>query len=270
MTCRELHPRLAAYADDELGVEAAIEVEAHLERCPACRAACERQRAFGAAVWTLYPRRTASPELRASLHRRLGPRPWWRRVTPYAALAASIVLALGVWRASDGWLAQRSPDGGVPPMVASALRAHAGAEGGQASLAIASSNLAEVNRWLADAVPFAGPLPAAAPALHLEGASAVELDGDHGAWVLYRQGGEPVSLFILPQRRWPAMGEHVRHRDVEFRSLALGPHRVVAWNHDPVSYLLVSPAADVRGEACATCHLGSDLPPVAGFAAHGS
>jgi hypothetical protein len=44
----------------------------------------------------------------------------------------------------------------------------------------------------------------------------------------------------------------------------------VAWNHDPVSYLLVSPAADTRGEACATCHLGPDLPPVAGFAAHGS
>ena len=264
MSCRELQTRLAAYADDELGVEAAIEVEAHLERCAACRAACERQRALSAAVWSLYPRRTMAPDARAALHRRLRPPARWRRLVPYAALlAASLVLALGLWRG-------RAPVDGVPPMVTTALRLHACADGGQPSLAVTSSSLGDVNRWLAAALPFAGPLPAAAAALRLEGASAVRLDGDDGAWVLYRRGGAPVSLFILPQRGWPAMGQRIRHRDVEFRSLAVGPHRVVAWNHDPVSYLLVSPADDVRGDACATCHLGPDLPPVAGFAAHGS
>ena len=56
MSCRAMRERVQAYADDELTVEGAIEVEAHLERCASCRDDFERQRSLRTVVSELYPR----------------------------------------------------------------------------------------------------------------------------------------------------------------------------------------------------------------------
>jgi anti-sigma factor RsiW len=255
VTCRAVGRWLGAYVDDELGVEAALAVGAHLESCPACRAACERQRAFARAVRVLYTERDVPARLRAAL------RPRRRPARPLAAaLAAAVVAGVGVW-------ALRAPARPLPREIQATLRLHDAAAQGAVTPALASSDAREVNGWLARTVPFAATIPPAAGGeLRLAGASAIGLGGDDAAWVLYRRGADAVSLFVLPARVWPAFGRRVEQHGVEFRLLEVGTHRLVAWSHAPVSYLLVSARDRPPPEACAVCHAAPRAPAIAGFA----
>lgn len=261
MTCRELRDRLAAYADDELGVEAALEIEAHLVRCPACRSALDRQRDFRRTFGIVYPRQRMPERARRRLLRKLRPPRHWHGLGALSvALAASLAVVVGGWA-----LRPR----GLPAEVQAAIATHGAAERGEPALDLASSDLPAVNRWLREQLPRAVEIGVGPAELRLAGAASVQLGPDHAAWVLYRQGDEPVSLFVLPRRTWPAVGRAIHHRGIEFRALEVGRHRVIAWNHDPVSYLLVSTRDRRPAEACAACHVGPEAPAIAGFAVPG-
>lgn len=256
MSCRTMRERLAAYADDELGVEAALDVEAHLERCADCRDTIQRQRDLHAAVGALYPALRLPDHVRRPLLRRLRPRRRWRQIgIAAAALAASVALAVQTLRLP-----------GVPGDVEAAIALHTAAEHGRARLDLPSSELPVVNRWLRDELPFAGEVAPGPDAFRLRGAAAVELGASPAAWVLYQHDAEPVSLFVLPPRPLPDVGRARTHKGIEFRTLEVGDHRVTAWNHDPVSYLLVSARDRPPAEACAVCHAGPEAPALAGFA----
>jgi anti-sigma factor RsiW len=155
----------------------------------------------------------------------------------------------------------------VPGDVGAAVALHAAAERGVARLDVPSSDLLAVNRWLRDALPFAGEVPPGPAAFRLRGAASVDLDDAPAAWVLYQHGDAPVSLFVLPPRPLPAVGRSQTLEGIEFRTVEVGDHRVTAWNHDPVSYLLVSARERPPAEACAVCHAGPEAPALAGFAA---
>jgi hypothetical protein len=134
-------------------------------------------------------------------------------------------------------------------------------------LDVSSSDLPAVNRWLRDELPFAGQVAPGPDAFRLRGAASVALGSSPAAWVLYEHGDGPVSLFVLPPRPLPAVGRSRTQKGIEFRTLEVGDHRVTAWNHDPVSYLLVSDRDRPPAEACAVCHAGPEAPALAGFAA---
>jgi anti-sigma factor RsiW len=256
VTCRDVRDRLAPWADDELGAEAALDVALHLERCAACQAAAERQRDFRATVGALHPRPRMPEASRRALMKQIRPR---RRGLRFAvtALAASLV-------AVAAGFVLRAP--GLPAEVQAAIAMHEIAERGQPPLGVTSADLPAVNRWLHDELPFAGDIAPGPATLRLAGAASVRVGGERAAWVLYRRGEEPVSLFVLPPRAWPALGTSALHRGIEFRTVEVGGHRVIAWNHDPVSYLLVSSTDRRPAEACAVCHVGPEAPAVAGFA----
>jgi hypothetical protein len=118
-----------------------------------------------------------------------------------------------------------------------------------------------VNRWLRHAVPFFPDVPEAeSRGFTVRDAAAVKLGGERAAYVLYDAGSRPVSLFVLPHRTWPPMGHAALSGGMEFRTLELGGERIVAWSHDPVSYLLVSDAARAPAEACGVCHSNAEAP----------
>ncbi len=263
MSCRDVRERLVAYADDELGVDATLAVTAHLERCQACRDDAVAQRAFRRVVGAMYPRRAAPDALRRRI---LAPSRPPRRTFAAAALAASLVVV------ASAWMLRAPASDGLPAEVGAALGLHEAAERGQVSLGLASSDLPAVNRWLARELPFAVPIPGGqTDALRVAGAASVELGAARAAWVVYRGDGTSVSLFVLPPRAWPPLGRAIHHRGIEFRTVDVGGHRIVAWNHEPVSYLLVSARERGAGEACGVCHAGPEVPALAGFAeAHGS
>jgi len=138
---------------------------------------------------------------------------------------------------------------------------HRAAARGALPPGLVSSDVAEVNRWIRHAVPFFPDIPEAeSRGFTVRGAAAVKLGGERAAYVLYRAGTRPISLFVLSHREWPAMGRAARSGDMEFRSLELGGERIVAWSHDPVSYLLVSDATRAPAEACGVCHSNAEAP----------
>jgi anti-sigma factor RsiW len=262
MSCREMRDRVQAYADDELGLEGVLDVEAHLERCAACRETFERQRAFRHMLAALYPRDEPPPELARSVRSGLrGRRSGVTRAAAVAAAAVAVVLVT--------LLSGRSGDA-MPPEVRAALGLHRAAQDGGLALGLVSRDVDDVNRWLHHEVPFVTDVPEAETrGFAIRGAAAVELSGTRAGYVLYEQAGaRPISLFVLPRREWPPMGRAIHSGNVEFRWIEEGADRVVAWSHDPVSYLLVSDAARDPSEACGVCHLqagviGGGDPPAA-------
>jgi len=248
-----MRDRVQAYADDELGLEGVLEVEAHLERCQACREAFDRQRAFRRTVATLYPCHEPPAELAQAVRATLrGPR--WSGLTRVSTVAVAVV-ALGLVAMRAGRSEQS-----MPPEVRAALSFHRAAENGALSLGLTSHNVDDVNRWLRREVPFFTDVPEAETrGFAVRGAAAVELSGTRAGYVLYGADARPISLFVLPRRDWPAMGRVVRSGNVEFRWIEAGDDRVVAWSHDPVSYLLVSDAARDPSEACGVCHTNAGV-----------
>ncbi len=106
MTCEETGGLLAPYADAELDLVRGVEIERHLEQCPACTAALERTRSLSRALGdpALYHqapldlhRRVRATVRRASGERsRLASLPWqWVG----AAAAAAALVAFGLWGA---------------------------------------------------------------------------------------------------------------------------------------------------------------------------
>src|SRR4051794_4685061 len=98
-----MHEQLHAYADGELDLVHALEVEKHLQTCPACARACDRIRELSAALRAGLPRPTLPEDLRTRVRsalRQLAVRVplLARRAMAWTSVAAALVLlALGLW-----------------------------------------------------------------------------------------------------------------------------------------------------------------------------
>ncbi|HVN86220.1 MAG TPA: zf-HC2 domain-containing protein [Candidatus Binatia bacterium] len=249
MDCEGIRRWLAAYGDDELSVESALEVERHLLVCASCRSLVERQRQFASTVARLYPRAILPPGLEERVTRglRLRPQRVWLRTF---ALAASLLLVIGVV-----WRAARERVGTAPASVLAAIEIHRAAP---PALAIRSADPAAVNEWLAHALPYPLNDPVQPPSdFVLEGAATIELGGERVGYVRYRYHAQPISLFLLSPRPWPARGRRVNLRAVEFHLFDLYGLQAIAWNHSPLSYVLVSELNEKGEHACAVCHGGT-------------
>jgi anti-sigma factor RsiW len=265
MSCESVCRLLPAYGDNELGIESALEVERHLRKCASCHAVLERQRAFAASVGRLYPRAPLPPGLEERVQSALGSgatrRPWLNVL----ALAASAVLVLaGLWRLT------RASTSGVPATVLAATTVHRSADREQLSLAINTADAAAVNTWLAGALPFRVDTPVRKTAdIALQGAATVDLAGERAGYVEYRHQGQPISLFLLPPRAWPASGRLIHFRGIDFRLFRVNDLNVIVWNHPPLSYMLVSKLEAHGARACAVCHSSATEAALLRFADKG-
>lgn len=105
-TCQELNDLLDLLAADDLPEEQAGGLTAHVESCPACRAAFERRRKLTAELRGELTSTTAQtgfadvwPAVRDQLAQRER-RQWWLRwlqLEPVRALAAAAVLTVGLY-----------------------------------------------------------------------------------------------------------------------------------------------------------------------------
>src|SRR5262249_49262302 len=154
MSCRAMHDRVQAYADDELGIDAVIEVEAHLERCASCRDDFERQRSVRRVVGQLYPTVPPPPDLDRRVAARLRTGRMARPLLGATVVAATLAVVLAATFAGRG-------DRTLPPEVRAALAQHRAAEAGAMPLALASSDVTEINRWLRHEIPFFTEVPGA-------------------------------------------------------------------------------------------------------------
>lgn len=256
MECDAVRHLLPAYGDNELSVESALDVEGHLQVCPGCRALLDQQRRFADTVGRLYPRTPLPPGLEERAARvlrdstTLGGRHW----VGVLALAASVILVV-----TGLWALLRPATAPVPAAVVAAAQMHRSTLAHPTALAVQSSDPAAVNAWLRTALPFVAgdPVQARTASLPLQGAAVLELAGERVGYVQYRHEAHVISLFLLQPRIWPVAPTRARVNGVEFHFYTMDGFKLIAWNHAPLSYVLVSDF-DGRGtQACAICHNGA-------------
>ncbi|MCC7035226.1 MAG: zf-HC2 domain-containing protein [Acidobacteria bacterium] len=247
MTCEQLEPTLASYADGELDGVARTRVEAHLETCADCRRAVEVQRLVRT---TLAARRSslldaAPPGLRTRLAARLVEESaaaveigWRTRLSAFAA-AALVVLAAGAvalpvitGRSTVVLAAQMALD----HLKCFAIDGHAHDQ--PITKAEAEAELLREYGWQLDVPATLGPdggrLVAVRRCLYGDG---------RAAHLLYRVDGAPISLFILPGLERPA------------EALTMMGHDEVVWNAGGRTYLLVG----AEGERNRLMRMASNL-----------
>jgi anti-sigma factor RsiW len=220
LNCQSLEPFVTPYVDDQLSDEERGAIDAHLLACARCHSRVTAERAVHALIRTrqrdLHAEcapaalratcagivsafaskegaRAPADTPRAAADIRTHPASWRARVTPYA-LAASLVVVVGgafVYQATDQsariMAAQLTADHLKCFALNSALGTH------EAASTVESSMLSSFG-WSMRLPPEAGraglELVGARPCLYGEG---------RVAHIMYRHGGRPVSLFMLPK-----------------------------------------------------------------------
>jgi len=265
MGCETVRPFLQAYGDNELSVESAVEVEQHLEECWQCRTALERARRFAETLSRLYPRAPLPPGLEERVGHAWRTPVRWRYRRGAFALAASILLVLVSWP-----LLRRSGPV-MPSAVLGAAAVHREGLAHQLPLALQSSDPAAVNAWLRTALPFeiGQPVRATTADLTLQGAAVVEIANDRAGYVRYGRGAHTISLLLLRPREWVKAGELRRVGDTDFHFYSIDGLKLIAWNHPPLSYVLVSALGGRGVPACAVCHGGAQDPALREFGEDG-
>ncbi|MGE0459940.1 MAG: zf-HC2 domain-containing protein [Vicinamibacterales bacterium] len=236
MTCEQLEPLLAPYADGELPATEQARVSAHLHGCAACRRAVDVQQQVREALAARRSRLAdpAPPGLRTRLAARLAEERtpavdlgWRTRLSAFAA-AALVVLAVGAValpivtaRSTVVLAAQMALD----HLKCFSIDGHVDDE--PITEAEAEAELLREYGWQLDVPATLGPdggrLVAVRRCLYGDG---------RAAHLLYRVDGVPVSLFILPGLERPA------------EALTMMGHAEVVWTAGGRTYLLVGPEED--------------------------
>lgn len=275
-TCHDMRLQLAAYADDELGVDAAIAVELHRAECSACRRELGRHQQLTRALRELHP--VVEPpdgfteRVRSAV---LGPTLVRPAVGTWAIAAVVAVVGLawwgsatmGVWDGGGREIAASRTSSESAPAVVAAAALHRRAGTDTLRLDLVSHDVGEVNDWLRRRLPFAGEIGTPSSDVTLEGAAVVGLADRPAGLIRYRMHGRAVSLFLLAEPAWTDDQPPVRVGGVDFRVFARSGLDLVGWSHAPRSYLLVSEGGIEKGEACATCHAGNDRRVITDFVA---
>jgi len=182
---------LSAWHDGEATPAEIRQAMAHLPECGACRTARARFRIIGDALRSAHLA-SVRPRPRALL------RPRGRRVLVAALVAAAAVLV---------WVHRTSGDGGravVDELEARHLTAFTRA----APCDFESADPAAVRAWIADHLGQEVEVPSV-PGARLLGARRCSLSGTPTVSLMYRRGGEPLSLFVSPPGTLTAV-ENVR------------------------------------------------------------
>lgn len=231
--CQKLEPLLTPYADGEVPAPEAGGIEAHLGKCPPCRWRVERERAVRG---LLQGRRqtlaggTVSPALRArclalaagTAHPAAASRlsGWPRRVVPLA-LAASLTLLVG------GTFLYQATTRSSRVLAAELAADHIKCFAANRVLNLNTETSSAAQSYLASSFGWQTILPQIA-GLNLEAARPCLYGEGRLAHVMYRYGGRPVSLFMLP-------GTTRRDEMVEVMG-----HEAAIWSEDGRTFVLIA------------------------------
>jgi len=198
VTCEEIRGLLSPYADGELDLVRAVEIERHLAECPACAAALERLRTLGGALGDPALYHQAPPDLhrrvRASVRRAGGPgnRLPWRPVI--AAAAAAALVAVAVWGAVRGPAAPPADELLAREVVASHVRSlmldkH--------RVDVESSDQHTVKPWFIGKVDVAPEVKdLSAQGFPLVGGRLDYIDGRPAAALVYERNKHAINVFV--------------------------------------------------------------------------
>jgi anti-sigma factor RsiW len=200
MNCRDALDLVHGYIDGELDLVKSLEIEQHLEACPACKVQYDEVRELGSGIRAHALYHAAPPALRArvaaALPQKIGaggrtPARAWGRMA--AALALIVVLGLGLGLAllqpgADDRLAREVLAGHLRSLMADHL------------MDIASSDQHAVKPWIAGKLDFSPPVKdLAAQGYPLAGGRLDYLGGRSVMALVYRRHGHTINLFVWPR-----------------------------------------------------------------------
>lgn len=259
MNCEDVKDRLHHYLDGELIAQDALQLEAHLVECPACRKEYE---ALGSVVETV---RAATPLYKAPeesyARAREVVKAHRNRVAMWrGAIAAAAALVIWFSFSSVHQPAASGRDAFADFGAESHLRYARGA----LPLDIRSEEPQVVALWLTNRLPFHLTLPnypeqpGQSKRYSLVGARLLQYREDDVAYLAYRMEDKPISLLIAASSRVvPAGGDTYRAGGLTFHMTSHKGLRMITWVDKGLSYALVSDLDAVGAESCVICHGGA-------------
>ena len=243
--CRRTRAVLDAYADGELDLVRAIDVERHLRQCDACGGAerCLRAVRSSVAEGALYHRAPADLERRVRAAARaeaaggltIGRVPGW-----IAAAAALVLVSLVVWQTIYG---VNGPRGGTA-VAASARTLDEVIAGHVRSMMVdhlvdvASTDRHTVKPWFNGKLDFTPDVrDFAAEGFPLHGGRLDYVAGHPAAALVYRHGGHYVNLFV-----WPAPANAAPNRPDNEQPAAANGYHAMHWTQAGLSHWAVTDA----------------------------
>ncbi|MEX2169680.1 MAG: zf-HC2 domain-containing protein [Pirellulales bacterium] len=212
MNCHEIRQHWELYYDSEGDSELYLRVNEHLAGCPACSKWFFRQASLEDALVAKLAAAPPTPELWQRVLSEVGVAEpvatrGWAFFSPFLALAATLLLAVGFWQFS----------GSSEPEHLSALTAavHRELSSGAEPIEFASASDEEVESYLKQRVAFPVRCPPRKNAgFVVRGGGICAIAGDTAAYVRGRVDDGEVSIFILPEER---LAQFVHERDALLR-----------------------------------------------------
>jgi anti-sigma factor RsiW len=206
MNCHEATPLAQAYSDGELDLVRSLELEEHLNNCPACSQAYKKvqvlKRVFASADLYHYAPTRLRSQIRASVGGKENPKisalaGWWKFLKPalpafgVALLALLLIPRISGPSTSDG-LGQEV----ISCHVRSLMVDH--------RTDVASSDQHTVKPWFQGKLDFTPPVSDfAEQGFPLEGGRLDYLQGRPAAALVYRHREHIINLFVWPSENGP-------------------------------------------------------------------
>jgi hypothetical protein len=240
MTCGRARHLLWPDAGPRAASPEVIEAQQHLEACVTCQRFVRDMLALRDVIHDAAPREHAPVDVRGRLfsaiaRMRAGAQQPSRRYRRAEWFAAAALLLVGL--AGSLTVGRLLRDAPTDPITAIA-EDHARALG---ETQIASTDPAEIARWLAAQVHFAMHVPVL-PGARLRGARLCVMDGRRGAVVEYELDGVAVSYFVVPDATAPAGGG----TPVRFERTKRAGYHVVAWREPGLLHAMVGDLPESR------------------------
>lgn len=238
MNCHETREILAAYGDGELDTARKVEIEKHLEECPACLRINAEDRAVAEAV-AFRARRFEAPaalheqvmaNLRAEVtKRRVRPFPQKQKLTIWAiaALALFGVFVAGVLLSRRG---AGEKDFWTKEIVASHVRSLMASHLAD----VASSDRHAVKPWFSGKLTFSPPvIDLVADGFPLVGGRLDYFDQHSVAALVYQRHKHIINLFV-----WPTQARD--EPTTEGKTISVSGYHLVQWAEADMSFCAVS------------------------------
>jgi anti-sigma factor RsiW len=243
---------LQAYCDGELDVAKTLEIEGHLEACPACRQAVEAERAFREQLRARIAPEPVPPHVEERVisaindldrqGRSGASRPEGRRARSLAVAASVLLLTLG---GVLGYLsAGRTPRFMPSPVLAQLVGEHVRSTQLERPVELHSGNTQQVAFWLQGRIEHPILVPDYSPmGIQLMGGRVFQLADTRVASVLYKKDGEMLSLFALSGTGYKGLLrslEEARRQGQVFLAFESEGQQMLLWGQGEMVYALVS------------------------------